>query len=276
MPLVDAPATVASAAPSGTAGGMAPGIGTLAGALIAWLGTVLPSGSPWLSLLAADATPSAPAMLAVQAADSRANGTSEAALLLRPLSFADMRRVSLVRNRSDSPKSDEPPVQRVSPSGGTPNFRRSPCETGRRGAASMRRSRAGIMARERGICLAAISSPILRPSRRCRGTPNWSPSRGQGECRGAPSRVRRVVRPRARRHAGRRELAGARVRRRGRHATLHGGRRGSVAARRRRQRVRRPGLLLGPDAAGACPPRGAGGRERGGRPRDVVRDADHD
>ncbi len=91
MPLVDAPATVASAAPLGTAGAIAPGIGTLAGALIAWLGTALPSGRPWLSFLAADATLSAPAMLAVQAADSSASGTSEAALLFRPLSFADMR-----------------------------------------------------------------------------------------------------------------------------------------------------------------------------------------
>src|SRR3954447_18679392 len=117
MPLVEAPATVASAAPSGTAGAMAPGIGTLAGALIAWLGTELPSGRPWVSFLAAEATLSAPAMLAVQAADSSANGTSEAALLLRPLSFADMRRVSLVSNRSDSPKSDDTPSNDVPPQG---------------------------------------------------------------------------------------------------------------------------------------------------------------
>src|SRR4051794_16544949 len=94
MPLVEAPATVASAAPLGTAGAIAPGIGTLAGALIAWLGTALPSGRPLWWFLAAEATLSAPAMLAVQAAESRASGTSDAALLLRPLSFADIRRVS--------------------------------------------------------------------------------------------------------------------------------------------------------------------------------------
>src|SRR4051794_7608491 len=90
MPLVDAPATTASAAPSGTAGAIAPGIGTLAGALIAWPGTALPSGRPWLWFFAAEATLSAPAMLAVHAAESSASGTSEAALLLRPLSFADI------------------------------------------------------------------------------------------------------------------------------------------------------------------------------------------
>ena len=63
----------------------------VAGALIAWLGTARPSGRLLPSCLAADAMLSAPAMLAVQAAESSASGTSEAALLLRPLSFADMR-----------------------------------------------------------------------------------------------------------------------------------------------------------------------------------------
>ena len=47
-----------------------------------------------------------------------------------------------------------------------------------------------------------------------------------------------------------------------------------LAHRRRRQRVRRPDLLLGPDAARPRPPRGAGGRRRGGRPRHVVRHPD--
>src|SRR3954452_22024385 len=91
MPLVEAPATVASAAPLGTAGAMAPGTGTLAGALIAWLGTALPSGRPLPSFFAAEKMLSAPTMLAVHAAESSASVTSEASLLLRPMSFADMR-----------------------------------------------------------------------------------------------------------------------------------------------------------------------------------------
>ena len=50
--------------------------------------------------------------------------------------------------------------------------------------------------------------------------------------------------------------------------------RGRLADRRRRQRVRRPDLLVGPDAARPRPPRGAGrGRRRGG-PRHVVRHPD--
>ena len=49
---------------------------------------------------------------------------------------------------------------------------------------------------------------------------------------------------------------------------------GPVPRRRRRHRVRRPGLQLGPDAARPRAPRGARRRARGRRPRHVVRHPD--
>ena len=55
-------------------------------------------------------------------------------------------------------------------------------------------------------------------------------------------------------HAGRRELAGPGVPGGRRHAAVHGLRRGRLAARRRRARVRRPGRLLGPDDPRPRPP----------------------
>ena len=91
-----------------------------------------------------------------------------------------------------------------------------------------------------------------------------------------PSRrhVRGAVRAGEGGHAGRRELPGAGVQRGGRHAPLHAlGPRG-LAHRRRRQRLRRPGLLVGTPAAGARPPGGAGRRPGRGGPRDVVRHPD--
>ena len=60
----------------------------------------------------------------------------------------------------------------------------------------------------------------------------------------------------------------------GRHPAVHGVRAGRVAARRRRQRVRRPDLLLGAAPAGPRPPRGPGRCRRGGVARHVVRHPD--
>ena len=66
--------------------------------------------------------------------------------------------------------------------------------------------------------------------------------------------VRRAARAGERGHPGRRQLAGARLPRRRRHAALHGERVGPVAHRRRRQALRRPHLLLGPDDPRPRPP----------------------
>src|SRR4051812_29246508 len=73
MPLVEASAITRSAWPRGTPGAISPGLETLAGALMAWSGTVVPSGRG----------PSRPSALAdpvivrlvVQAPDSSASGT---------------------------------------------------------------------------------------------------------------------------------------------------------------------------------------------------------
>ena len=70
---------------------------------------------------------------------------------------------------------------------------------------------------------------------------------------------------------GRGELPGPRLQRGRRDPALHAVREGRLAHRRRRQRVRRPDLLVGPDAARARPPRGAGGGRGRGVARDVVR-----
>ena len=70
----------------------------------------------------------------------------------------------------------------------------------------------------------------------------------------------RAVRPRARGDPGRGELPGARVRRGRRHAPVHGPRVRALPDRRRRPRLRRPGLLVGADDPRARAP----GR---GRPR---------
>ena len=75
------------------------------------------------------------------------------------------------------------------------------------------------------------------------------------------------------RDAGRGELPGPRVPRRRRHAALHPQRQGRVADRRRRQRVRRPRLLVGSDAARPRAPRGPGRGRGGGRARHVLRHA---
>ena len=86
--------------------------------------------------------------------------------------------------------------------------------------------------------------------------------------------VGRLVRARAPGHPGWRELTCPGLQRGGRHAPVHGLRRGRLAARRRRQRVRRPDLLVGTTPARACPPRGPGSRGRGSVPRYVVRHPD--
>ena len=66
------------------------------------------------------------------------------------------------------------------------------------------------------------------------------------------------------------ELAGARLPRRRGDAAVHGVRRRSLPHRRRRPRVRRPGLLVGPDDPRPRPPAGAArgpGRRRPGASR---------
>src|SRR6476620_119229 len=73
MPLAEAPAMTSAAEPEGTPGAISPGLETLAGALMAWSGTVVPSGS-------FPSDPSALALLVivrlvVQAPDSSASGT---------------------------------------------------------------------------------------------------------------------------------------------------------------------------------------------------------
>ena len=85
---------------------------------------------------------------------------------------------------------------------------------------------------------------------------------------------RGTLRPRPPAHAGRRQLPGPRVRLRGRDPAVHGLRQGPVPDRRRRRRVRGPGLLLGPGAAGACPPGRPRRRARRRRPRAVLRCVD--
>src|SRR4051794_24492579 len=86
MPLLEAPETTESAEPSGTAGAITPGTGTLAGASIASLGTEVPSGSePTLLLLLAVAL--ALIRLAVHTPESSASGTSVIALARRDIAL---------------------------------------------------------------------------------------------------------------------------------------------------------------------------------------------
>ena len=84
-------------------------------------------------------------------------------------------------------------------------------------------------------------------------------------------RIGRPLRARACGDARRSQLPGPGLQRGRRHAPVHplGGRR--LAHRRRRQRLRRPDLLLGSDAARARAPRGAGRGRGRGRTRHVVR-----
>ena len=93
----------------------------------------------------------------------------------------------------------------------------------------------------------------LRPAYRRLPTPGRRP------------RLRRPLRAGPGRHAGRGELAGARLPGGRRHAAVHGPRARPVPLRRRRPRVRRPGLLVGPDDPRARAP-GRSSR-RSARPR---------
>ena len=82
------------------------------------------------------------------------------------------------------------------------------------------------------------------------------------------------LRARAGRHPRRGQLAGARVRERGRHAPVPRVRPGRVRHRRRRQRVRRPRRLVGSGPARPRAPRGRRGGPRRGRSRPELRRAD--
>src|ERR1700712_1656655 len=81
MPLEEAPETPESAEPSGTAGAITPGTGTLAGASIALAGTLVPSGRVWLPSAVLDAVALALTRLAVHTPDASASGTKAIALL---------------------------------------------------------------------------------------------------------------------------------------------------------------------------------------------------
>src|SRR3954452_12672499 len=81
MPLEEAPETTESAEPSGTAGAITPGTGTLAGALIASAGTLVPSGRVPLPFPVPDAVALLLTRLAVQTPDRSASGTNAMALL---------------------------------------------------------------------------------------------------------------------------------------------------------------------------------------------------
>ena len=83
MPLLEAPETTESAEPSGRAGASTPGTGTLAGASIASLGTVVPSGREVRLSAALFAVAVALTRLAVHTPDSNASGTRVNAWLLR-------------------------------------------------------------------------------------------------------------------------------------------------------------------------------------------------
>src|SRR3954454_7727728 len=91
MPEVDAVDTIWAASALPTPGAIRLPSETLAGASIAWTGTLVPSGSDGSCRSPAAARGAlTPARLAVQAADSRASGTSAVALYRRPFRLADM------------------------------------------------------------------------------------------------------------------------------------------------------------------------------------------
>src|ERR1700712_600554 len=82
MPLLEAPETTESSEPWGTAGATTPGIGTLAGASMALVGTRVPSGRLWD--LSAEATLAlVVTRLAVHTPEKSASGTSAIAFVLR-------------------------------------------------------------------------------------------------------------------------------------------------------------------------------------------------
>ncbi len=89
MPLLEAPETTESSAPSGTAGATTPGTGTLAGASMASAGTFVPSGRLWF--LSEDALALVLTRLAVHTPERSASGTNVIALLLRDKVLAVMR-----------------------------------------------------------------------------------------------------------------------------------------------------------------------------------------
>src|SRR6478735_9274957 len=76
MPLDEAPETTESAVPSGTAGAITPGTGTL-------VGTLVPSGSAELPSFVSEAVALALTRLAVHTPDRSASGTKATALLRR-------------------------------------------------------------------------------------------------------------------------------------------------------------------------------------------------
>ncbi len=80
MPLEEAPETTESAEPSGTAGAITPGTGTLAGASMALVGTWVPSGSAPLPSVVSEAVALALTRLAVHTPDISARGTKTTAL----------------------------------------------------------------------------------------------------------------------------------------------------------------------------------------------------
>src|SRR3954453_23335481 len=91
MPEVDAVETIWAASALPTPGPSRLPSETLAGASIAWAGTLVPSGSVGSCRSPAAARGAlTPARLAVQAADNTASGTSAVALCRRPNRLADI------------------------------------------------------------------------------------------------------------------------------------------------------------------------------------------
>src|SRR5688500_19755418 len=87
--MVEALATMVLVSPE-MPGAVTPGLDTLAGASIAWVGMLVPSGSVRESSCAAAVVAPAPARLAVTAVDSSASGKSADAFCNRPNFGADM------------------------------------------------------------------------------------------------------------------------------------------------------------------------------------------
>ena len=259
IPLTAALPTAASGSPC-TPGASWARVDRLAGASMASSGTVLPSGSvPSALALAGADPPSEVAMLTLQAAESRASGTRVAARLEAAEPHI-RHRGSLLLHLPGS-------VHRALPSpAGTP-----PTRVGTHGL------RASIPT----VTWVTPETDVRSRYVRYGG--------GAGRCGGSPpvgdndpvtTSDRRTTASEALFDAGPRgdprgrQLAGPGVQRRRRHTPVHplGPRR--VADRRRRQRVRRPGLLVGRDAARARPPRGPGGGRRRGGARHVLRHPD--
>src|SRR6478735_7187276 len=270
MPEAEAVATARWASPV-MPGATPPALETLAGASMASAGRLVPSGSVWSVPASASADP-APvvAMLAVQATERTASGTRAMILWLRPRRAIDLvldiPLLLLPRTRhAPSARCDGRPTTGSCKSYGTsvvdavqPFIGETTIPAGHDGET---RSRFAV-----DTWPGPRTSGVRRPSTGA----GW-PARGQWAGDPTDRRQRRPLRAGSSSDPRGRELPGAGLQRGRRHAPVHPLRRRCLAHRRRRQRVRRPDLLVGADAPRPRPPRGAGAGRRGGHPRHVVR-----